>query len=75
MQRKVDVKRTGAHLKKLLSGAGYTVAEVQDYLGLSCPQPVYRWYSGKTLPCIDHFLELGILLNRHIDELIIEKDA
>ncbi|MBR6258225.1 MAG: helix-turn-helix transcriptional regulator [Lachnospiraceae bacterium] len=75
MQRNIDVMRTGIQLKRLISGAGYTVAEVRDYLGLMYPQVIYRWYKGKTLPDIEHFLGLGKLLNRHIDELIVLKEV
>ena len=74
MQRKIDVVRTGKYLKDLIVGAGYTVAEVQDYLGLMYPQVIYRWYNGQTLPNIEHFLKLSRLLDRHIDELIILKE-
>ena len=75
MKPRIDVKRTGMHLRRIISEAGYTVAEIQNYLGLSCPQPVYRWYKGQTLPCIDHLVALGVLLDKHVEELmVIEED-
>ena len=75
MHRKIDVKRTGLHLKRMISGAGFTVAEVQNYLGLAYPQVIYRWYNGHTLPNVEHLLEISVLLNRRIEELIVLKES
>ena len=76
MSVRIEVKKTGKHLKKLTEDAGYSAKDLQKYLGLSCPQPVYRWFKGKMLPSVDHLIALGILLRKHVDELIIlEPDA
>ena len=49
---------TGKHLKKLAQRSGYSVKDIQQYLNLSCPQPVYRWYKGDILPSVDNLLFL-----------------
>ena len=67
----IDMKRTGKHLKQLIMDAGYNVSDIQKFLELSCPQPVYRWYKGKALPTVDHLLILSILLGKHMEELIV----
>jgi len=38
----IDMIETGKHLKILAQKSGYSVKDIQKYLGLSCPQPVYR---------------------------------
>ena len=69
----IDMKMTGFRLKKLISNAGYTVKDIQNYLHLSCPQPVYRWYKGQILPSVDHLLMLSELLNVHMEDLLVKK--
>ena len=58
----VDLTRTGAMLKDQIQSAGYTVKDIQQYLMLSCPQPIYRWYSGKILPSVNHLYAISRLL-------------
>lgn len=67
----IDMKKTGLLLKEKLEGSGYSVKEIQKYLQLSCPQPIYRWYKGKMLPSIDHLLMLSHLLGVHMEELLV----
>lgn len=68
----IDMISTGKHLKNLARKFGYSVKEIQQYLGLSCPQPVYRWYKGAILPSIDNLLKLSELYNLHMEELLIK---
>ncbi len=69
----IDMKRTGTRLKKLFESAGYTPKMIQQYLHLSCPQPIYRWYKGLILPSVDHLLMLSELLGLHMEELLVKK--
>ncbi len=65
----IDMNKTGLRIKECVSDAGYSVKFIQEYLGLSCPQPIYRWYKGKILPSIDNLLRLSELLNIHMEDL------
>ena len=67
----VDVERTGLRLKQAVKCAGYDVKTIQEYLHLSCPQPIYRWFQGKLLPSVDHLLALSILLHVRMDDLLV----
>ena len=72
----IDMIETGKCLKKYAQRYGYTVKDIQQYLGLSCPQPIYRWYKGAVLPSIDHLLRLSELYRVHMEELLVRtKDA
>ena len=42
----IDMRRTGLKLQRFARQNGYSVKDIQKYLRLSCPQPVYRWYKG-----------------------------
>lgn len=67
----IDMEQTGLRLKQAIKNAGYDVKTIQNYLQLSCPQPVYRWFKGKLLPSVDHLLALSILLDVHMEDLLV----
>lgn len=68
----IDMIETGKHLKKLAQRKGYSSKDIQQYLGLSCPQPVYRWYKGVILPSVDNLLRLSELYQVHMEELLVK---
>ena len=67
----IDMKATGRHIRSLIMKAGYSVGDIQKILGLSCPQPVYRWFQGRVLPSIDHLYKLSLLLEVHMENLLV----
>ena len=69
----IDMQRTGIKLKCMLESAGYTPRMIQEYLHLSCVQPIYRWYKGLILPSVDHLFMLSELLNVHMEDLLVKK--
>lgn len=69
----IDMNCTGKRLKYYLKKHGYSVKMVQEYLHLSCPQPIYRWFKGQALPSVDHLLMLSRLFNVHMEELLVTK--
>ena len=71
----IDMQRTGRKLKRMLESAGYTPRMIQEYLHLSCVQPIYRWYKGLILPSVDHLLMLSELLHVHMEELLVKKNT
>lgn len=71
MYQPIDQVKTGMKLKKMLKAAGYSVKDIQEYLHLSCPQSIYRWFKGKILPSVDHLCALSRLLNVHMEELLV----
>ena len=71
----IDMQRTGRKLKNMIESAGYTPRKIQDYLHLSCVQPIYRWYKGLILPSVDHLFMLSELLNVHMEDLLVKKNS
>ncbi len=71
MFQPIDQVKTGIKLKKMLKAAGYDVKDIQEYLHLSCPQSIYRWFKGKILPSVEHLCALSKLLNVHMEELLV----
>ena len=71
MYQPIDQIKTGIKLKMLLKAAGYDVKYIQEYLHLSCPQSIYRWFKGKVLPSVEHLCALSKLLNVHMEDLLV----
>ncbi len=69
----IDMKQTGNKLKQYMNVAGLSVKDIQEYLHLSCPQPVYRWMKGSILPSVNHLLMLSELFEVHMEELLVKK--
>ena len=67
----IDQQRTGQKLKIMFKLAGYDVRYIQEYLNLSCPQPIYRWFKGQNLPTVEKLYALSILLGVHMEELLV----
>ena len=59
----------------MLETAGYTPRMLQEYLHLSCVQPIYRWYKGLILPSVDHLFMLSELLDVHMEDFLVKKNA
>lgn len=51
--------------------SGYDVKYIQEYLHLSCPQSIYRWFKGRALPSAEHLCALSKLLNVHMENLLV----
>lgn len=69
----IDAEKTGRWIKRLIAAHSFSVKDIQEYLHLSCPQPIYRWFKGKALPSMDHIYALSTLLGIHMEEMIIPK--
>ena len=71
----IDLQRTGQKMKYMMESAGYTPRMIQEYLHLSCVQPIYRWYKGVILPSVDHLFMLSELLDVHMEDFLVKKKA
>lgn len=69
----LDMRMTGQLLKQMIRKHGYTVSDIQKELNLSCPQPIYRWLRGQTLPSIDNLYRLSTLLKVHMEDLVLPR--
>ena len=67
----INMEKTGLLLREKVLEQGYTVKDIQKYLGFSCPQPIYRWFKGKVLPTLDHLFMLSRMLDVHMEELLV----
>ena len=70
----IDPLKLGMNLKKYIKKIGYKVKDIQNYLCLECPQPIYRWVKGSTYPSIHHLYALSCVLGGSMNELVEESD-
>lgn len=68
----LDVILTGQRIHSVMIERGYTVRQIQEMLNLSCPQPVYRWIHGYTLPSTDNLYRLSKVLGVSMENLLVE---
>ncbi len=71
----LDAVLTGRKIHNAIKQSGYSIKELQEMLGLSCPQPIYRWIKGRTLPSIDNLYMLSRILGMPMDELLVPGDT
>ena len=70
----IDMQKTGKRIRHFIEKAGYNPRMIQEYLHLSCVQPIYRWYKGSILPLVDHLFMLSELLGIHMEDLLVKKN-
>ena len=66
----INKRETGVNLRRIMDMRGVTPKDVQEYLGLSCVQSVYRWTDGVNMPTIDNLYALSELLQVPIDAIV-----
>lgn len=67
----IDMKATGQNIKELRINRGYTVKDLQAYLGLEL-QAIYKWQRGENLPSTDHLFALAKLFDVAIEDILIQ---
>ena len=72
----IDLTATGQNIKNLRVAAGISVRDLQNILGFTNPQAIYKWQNGDSLPSIDNLVILAAVLGVTVDEiLVVEGDT
>ena len=69
----IDIAATGRNIHRLRLEKGYSVQELQEYLGMSCPQGVYHWQLGRNLPSVDNLYAVSKLWGVSMNDILVEK--
>ena len=70
----LDMLMTGKVIGNMIRKQGYSIRQIQEKLKLSCPQPIYRWMSGQTLPSLDNLYMLSGILGMHMEDLLMPRE-
>ena len=65
----IDVIATGKNILRLRKAQGYSVADLQEFLGFEAPQAIYKWQSGKSLPSTDNLFALSVFFEVSIEDI------
>ena len=71
----IDMEATGQNLCRLRNEKGYSIADLQIYLGMEYPQAIYNWQSGRNLPSIDHLYAISKLLQVTVNDILVDRAA
>lgn len=66
----IDKKKTGINLRRIMDEHGFTVKDVQQYLGLGSVQSVYHWLNGLSMPTVDNLYALSHLFQVPVDDML-----
>lgn len=66
----INTKETGKKIRETVKKSGYTAETVREKLEISDKGSIYKWFRGESLPTIDNFLALSMLLNVTVNDLI-----
>ena len=70
---RIDLEASSKNIRRFMDGKGVTVRQVQTALHLTCPQTVYKWLYGQSLPTIDNLVALAFLLDVTIDDIVVTR--
>jgi transcriptional regulator with XRE-family HTH domain len=66
----LDIKLSGQKIHAAIIESGYSVRDIQKMLSLACPNSIYRWINGYTLPSVENLYRLSLILNTTMENLI-----
>lgn len=66
----IDKKRTAKRIQFFMYCSGLKPMDIQNYLGLTCVQTVYRWLDGTNIPSIDNLYALSRFFGVKIDDIL-----
>ena len=67
----INTVATGKRIKQLCRQCNISVDQVREFMGFENPQAIYKWLRGDSLPSIDNFYALSVLIGVPMDSLII----
>lgn len=67
----IDLVKTGNNIKSLLAQNNISVTKLQDILGFTSPQAIYKWFWGQSLPSVDNLVILASILHVSIEDILV----
>ena len=67
----IDLVKTGNYIKSLLAQNNISVTKLQDILGFTSPQAIYKWFWGQSLPSVDNLVILASILHVSIEDILV----
>ena len=71
----IDMDATGQNIRRLLQERNIIPQELCELMHISSVQSVYHWMQGKSLPTVDHLVDLARVLDVTMEEILVMKDG
>lgn len=71
----IDMVRTGNNITRLRKESGLSVRDLQNLLGFTTPQAIYKWQQGRALPTLDNLVALAAVFGVKIDDILVYQDS
>lgn len=66
----IDKEKTAKRIKYQMDLHKLRPTDIQEYLGLTCVQTVYRWLDGTNIPSVDHLYALSQIFQISVDDML-----
>ena len=67
----IDMVKTGQNILRLRKNAGLSVRDLQEALGFSTSNAIYKWQRGLALPTLDNLVVLADVLGVSMDDIVV----
>ena len=67
----INLVKTGKNIKSLMTRSNISVLQLQDILGFTSPQAIYKWFWGQSLPSVDNLVILSRVLKVSIEDILV----
>lgn len=67
----IDVKKTGKRIQELREQNGMSVKTLQEILGFTSPQAIYKWQWGQCIPEVQNLWNLARILGVSVEEILV----
>ena len=67
----IDMAATGENISRLRKEAGLSVRDIQEAMGFTAPNAVYKWERGESLPALENLMALSQLFGVRMEEILI----
>ena len=67
----IDARATGENINRMRKARGLSTAEMQDILGFTNRNAIYKWFRGVNLPTLDNLVILAALFDVNMSDIIV----
>ena len=70
-KQKLDKKKFGLNLYRLLDASNYTYEYVAEFLMLKSSRVIYDWTKGTKMPTVENLMNLAFLFQVHMEDILL----
>ena len=70
----IDPVLTGLRIKKLRLERNITIRQIQEYMGFTSEQAIYKWQRGESIPTVDNLYALSKLFGTSMEDILVGND-